>query len=69
MKCAICKNGKTEPGDSTVVLERNHMTLVFKQVPSEICDNCGEEYISSHTNKELLTTAETEYERGVSIDI
>ncbi len=58
MKCAICKNGYTNKGVSTIVLERDQMTIVFKQVPSDVCDNCGEEYISSQTNKKLFTIAE-----------
>ena len=46
MKCAICHNGKTEKGNTTVVLERDQTTLVYKNVPANICNNCGEEYIS-----------------------
>ena len=57
MKCAICRNGKTENGQATVVLERDKTTLVFKCVPAKICDNCGEEYISSGVNKTLLQHA------------
>ena len=32
MKCAICRNGYIESGFTTVTLERNQTTLVFKQV-------------------------------------
>jgi YgiT-type zinc finger domain-containing protein len=46
MKCAICRNGITENGFATITLERNNTIMVFKRVPAEICDNCGEEYIS-----------------------
>ena len=45
------------------------MTLVFKRVPSQVCDNCGEEYISSEINKELFNQAEKEYARGVSVEL
>ena len=41
MKCVICKHGETMPGKSTVTLERNGATLVFQQVPGEVCQNCG----------------------------
>ena len=58
MKCAICRNGKTEDSYATVVLERDKTTLVFKYVPAKICDNCGEEYISSDVNKALLNMRE-----------
>ncbi|MFZ2725131.1 MAG: type II toxin-antitoxin system MqsA family antitoxin [Methylococcaceae bacterium] len=52
MKCAICRNGYTEQGFTTVTLERNQSTLVFKQVPADICENCGEIYLSSITNNQ-----------------
>ena len=47
MKCAICRNGNTEDGFTTVVLEQNNTTLVFKKVPAKIYHNCGEEYVTS----------------------
>ena len=69
MKCAICRNGKTENGFATVVLEKNNTTLVFKNVPAQICLNCGEEYISSETNKALLSHARTELNRGITLEM
>jgi YgiT-type zinc finger domain-containing protein len=50
MKCAICRHGYTESGFTTVTLERKQTTLVFKQVPAEICENCGEVYLNSQIN-------------------
>ncbi len=69
MKCAICRNGITEEGYTTVVLEREQTTLVFKRVPAEICNNCGEEYISSEVNKALLRHARKELNRGVTLEM
>jgi YgiT-type zinc finger domain-containing protein len=69
MKCAICRNGTTSDGFTTVVLERGETTLVFKRVPAQICDNCGEEFISSSVNKSLLTHAEKEFARGISFEL
>jgi YgiT-type zinc finger domain-containing protein len=69
MKCAICKNGNTEPGVLTVVLEKNKTTLVFKDVPAEICENCGEEYVSAETNKHLLKLADDAVNRGVDLEM
>jgi YgiT-type zinc finger domain-containing protein len=45
MKCIICKNGETKPGNATVTLEREGTTLVIKGVPADVCANCGEEYV------------------------
>lgn len=69
MKCAICQSGVTVEGYATIVLEKDHTTLVFKKVPAEICENCGEEYISEEVNKALLLRAREELERGVVLEM
>jgi YgiT-type zinc finger domain-containing protein len=69
MKCAICQSGVTVEGYATIVLEKDHTTLVFKKVPAEICENCGEEYISEEVNKALLLRAREELERGVVLEL
>ena len=69
MKCAICRNGYTREGHATVVLERDETTLVFKEVPACICDNCGEEYLSSETNRSLLERAKEALNRNVFLEM
>ncbi|MFZ0945629.1 MAG: type II toxin-antitoxin system MqsA family antitoxin [Syntrophobacteraceae bacterium] len=69
MKCAICQSGVTVEGYTTIVLEKDHTTLVFKKVPAEICENCGEEYISEEVNKALLLRAREELKRGVVLEM
>jgi YgiT-type zinc finger domain-containing protein len=69
MKCAICRNGTTEEGYTTVVLEREQMTLVFKSIPAQICNNCGEEYISKAVNQTVLSRANEELNKGVMLEM
>jgi len=69
MRCIICKKGETKPGKTTVTLERNGMTLVFKGVPANVCVNCGEEYVDEKTTKQLLKAAEEAAKAGVQVDI
>ena len=69
MKCAICKNGTTEDGVTTIVLEQNELTLVFKNVPAKICNNCGEEYVSAEVNRAVLQHAREEKKRGVKLEL
>jgi YgiT-type zinc finger domain-containing protein len=69
MKCVICRNGNTEKGFTTVVLERDKTILIFKRVPANICNNCGEEYISSDVNRKLLNFARDEKNRGITLEI
>jgi YgiT-type zinc finger domain-containing protein len=69
MKCAICRNGETVLKNITVTLERAGTTLVIKDVPADVCTNCGEEYVSAKTNRELLQRAENTVARGVDLEL
>jgi YgiT-type zinc finger domain-containing protein len=68
MKCAICRNGTTTEGYTTLVLERDQTTVVFKKVPAQICDNC-EEYVSAAVNTVLLHRAKAEWGRGILLEM
>ena len=65
----ICKHGETKKGTTTVTLEKGSSTIVFKEVPAYICDNCGERYIDDSTTKELLSKAREIVKNGVEVDI
>ena len=65
----ICKHGETKQGITTVTLEKGSSTIVFKEVPAQVCDNCGEKYIDKDTTKELLSKARSIVKNGVEIDI
>ena len=54
MDCVICKNGTTEPGKVTVTLERGNSLIAIKEVPADVCNNCGEYYLSAEMTKEVL---------------
>ncbi len=69
MKCVICKQGEAQPGVTTVTLERNGLTLVVKNVPAQVCTNCGEEYVDEETAENLLRTAEQVAQAGVLVDV
>lgn len=69
MKCVICKKGETLAGVTTVTLNRNGVTVVIKNVPAEICRNCGEEYVDSQTTSHLMKTADETARGGTLVDI
>lgn len=69
MRCVICKVGDTRAGKTAVALERGKMTLVFKGVPAEICQNCGEAYVSAELSRQLLESAENASRSGVEVDV
>jgi YgiT-type zinc finger domain-containing protein len=69
MKCLFCKQGETQPGRVTVVLERGEAIVIFREVPAEVCENCGEYYLSDAVTGELLERAERAIENGAEVEI
>jgi len=69
MKCMICKHGETQKGTTTITLERGTSTVVFKDVPALVCDNCGEKYVEDNITRNLLQSASEIIKSGAEIDI
>lgn len=69
MKCVICKLGRTSSGLTTVTLEREKTTVVIKEVPAEVCDNCGEYYLSEEVTEKLHQLAEQAFCAGVEVEV
>ena len=69
MKCLICKQEETHPNEATVSLQRNGTTIIFKGVPADICDTCGEYYLSEDITGRLLERAEQAVQNGAEIEI
>jgi YgiT-type zinc finger domain-containing protein len=69
MNCPVCKHGEMVPGLATVTLERAGTTIVFKDVPALVCDNCGEEFVSEANTAELLRQASAVAQSGATVDV
>jgi YgiT-type zinc finger domain-containing protein len=69
MKCVVCKKGETKAGTTTLTLERDGATLVFKEVPARVCGNCGEAYVDEEITARLLQTAEEAARSGIQVEI
>jgi YgiT-type zinc finger domain-containing protein len=69
MKCVICRHGETEPGHTTVTVERGRTVLVFRNVPAQVCANCGEAYVSEEITAQLLAEAEEAVRARVQVDV
>jgi len=53
----------------TVTLERNGATLVFRDVPAEVCQTCGEQYVDERTTSRLLAQANEAVKAGVQVEV
>jgi len=69
MKCVICKQGETRAGTTTVTLQREESTIIIKDVPAEICENCGEYYLSESVTKKVMDRAEESIKKGAEVEI
>ena len=58
MNCVICKMGETAEGLTTVSLTRGDSTIVVKNAPAAICQNCGEYYLSEEVSAQIMKLAE-----------
>ncbi len=69
MKCLICKHGETIDGTASMTLERGRATLIFKNVPAQICNNCGEEFFAEEITSSILKQAELAVNDGIEFDV
>jgi YgiT-type zinc finger domain-containing protein len=49
MKCVICKTGDCFPGRSHFVHVLHEKLVVVKNLPANVCNNCGEAYFDTAT--------------------
>jgi len=69
MQCVICKTGKTTEGEVTVTLQRGEATVLIKAVPAQVCDNCGEYYLSDEVADQVLQQADQALANNVELDV
>ena len=69
MKCVLCKQGETQQGTTTVTLERGQTIVVIKEVPADICENCGEYYLSTEVAEAVMARAEGAVRDGAEVEI
>ncbi|KAF0101312.1 MAG: hypothetical protein FD187_3125 [bacterium] len=69
MKCALCKTGQTHPGKTTVTLQRGDSVVVIRDVPAEICEDCGEYFLDELTARRVYADAEQSFARRVEVEI
>jgi len=69
MRCTVCEHGDAAPGHATVMLERGESVIVLKNVPAEVCDNCGEYFLSTEMAAETARRANEAIARGAVVEV
>lgn len=50
-------------------MDRGPTTVIIKNVPGDVCDNCGEYYLSEEVTGRVLAVAEEAVSRGAEVEI
>ena len=69
MTCVICKTGHPTPGEATVTLQRGASTIIVREVPADVCPNCGEYYLTEDVSTKLLKQSEAAVRAGAEVEI
>ena len=69
MRCVLCRHGDTRPGEATVTLQRGETIVVTKNVPADVCENCGEYYLSESVANTVMARAEEAVKNGAESEI
>ena len=69
MTCAICRRGELSHGATTLTLERGATVLVLRDVPAQVCQACGEAYVSADTTDHALGLLTTAAGAGVQAEV
>lgn len=68
MKCLMCDQAETLPGQTSVRLKRNELALTFHNVPARICPHCAEAYTDETVTAHLLEQAESLALAGAKVE-
>jgi YgiT-type zinc finger domain-containing protein len=69
MECTLCQAGTTEKGKVTVTLERNGAIVLIKDVPAEVCSNCGHYYLSEDISRLVLEKGNEAIASGAELEV
>jgi YgiT-type zinc finger domain-containing protein len=69
MRCVICKHSETAPGKVAVTLQRGESIVVIKDVPAEVCSQCGEYYLDDEAARRVMSMGEEAVKHQVEVEI
>jgi YgiT-type zinc finger domain-containing protein len=69
MECTLCQVGTTEKGKVTVTLERDGAIVLIKDVPAEVCINCGHYYLSEEITRLVMEKGNEAIASGAELEV
>lgn len=65
MNCILCRQAELINGFTSIPFERDEFRLLIKNIPAQICPNCGEAIVEEEVAIRLLDKAESIFEQGM----
>jgi YgiT-type zinc finger domain-containing protein len=62
--CVFCRVGERRPGTTSITLTRDETAVVIRDVPAEVCDNCGHAYFDDAVVEALERIHEAAIDAG-----
>ncbi|MBF0159660.1 MAG: type II toxin-antitoxin system MqsA family antitoxin [Magnetococcales bacterium] len=69
MKCVICRHDETVLGQVAVTLERDTTLVVIRDVPAEVCQQCGAYFLDGDHTGQVLDLFEGAVARRADVEI
>ena len=69
MNCIICRQAELIDGFTSIPFERDEFRLLIKNVPAQVCPNCGEAIVDEDVATQLIRKAEDAHAEGLIEDI
>ena len=69
INCTTCGNGIMKKSVATETFDKDNIIIVFRNVPAQVCDVCGDYIIEGSVAKSLLKKTKDERAKGHEINI
>lgn len=69
MNCIICRQAELIDGFTSIPFERDEFRLLMRNVPAQVCPNCGEALVDEDVAAELLKKTEDIFEQGLQDEV
>jgi len=69
MKCVMCKGEDLDSGKTTVKVQREETLVIIKDVPADVCEDCGEYYLEETVARKVYAQAEEALKRHNEVEI
>jgi YgiT-type zinc finger domain-containing protein len=69
MQCSACRDGETNPGLVTLTFDRGSTTVVYRDVPAEVCLACGEQFVAPEITALAMSQIDAAIARGTELEI